>query len=60
MFFRQLSTTEEMKFRRWARTNYKPGSEIPGHWHPVVVEECARIQRERAVFVADHEEEAET
>ncbi len=56
MFFRKLSTEEEARFRAWARTNYEPGSEIPGHYHPVVVEECARINRELAVFVSDDEE----
>ena len=56
MFFRTLSADEETKFRRWAREHYRPGSEIPGHWHPVVVEECARIQRECAVFIDNHEE----
>lgn len=56
MFYRALSADEESRFRRWAREHYHPGSEIPGHYHPVVVEECARINRERAVFVSDDEE----
>lgn len=58
MFFRALTTAEEKSFRQWARDNYKPGSEIQGYWHPIVVEECARMQREHAVFVADSEEDA--
>lgn len=54
MFYRQLTTTEETTFRRWARENYKPGSsEISGCWHPVVQDECVRMNQERAVFVVD-------
>jgi len=53
MFFRTLTSAEETKFRAWARSNYKPGSEIQGSWHPVVQDECVEINRRRSVFVAD-------
>jgi hypothetical protein len=53
MFFRELTPTEETKFRSWARDNYTPGTEISGIWHPVVQDECVRINEQRAVFVAD-------
>lgn len=53
MFFRSLTPVEERKFRRWARDNYEPGSEIKGTWHPVVQDECVEINRRRSVFVAD-------
>lgn len=44
--FRKLDATEEAQFRQWARDNYKPGSKINGVWHPVVQEECTRMNRE--------------
>lgn len=53
MFFRKLTPAEERKFRKWARDNYEPGSEIKGTWHPVVQDECVEINRRRSVFVPD-------
>lgn len=53
MFFRKLTPIEERKFRKWARDNYEPGSEIKGTWHPVVQDECVEINRRRSVFVPD-------
>jgi len=54
MFFRALSPAEEAKFRSWARDNYKAGSEIKGIWHPVVQDECVRINGEKAaLFVVE-------
>jgi hypothetical protein len=53
MMFRALTAKEEANFRKWARTNYKPGTEISGVWHPVVQDECVRINRQGALFVAD-------
>lgn len=44
--FRDLSPSEEADFRRWARANYEPLSEISGVWHPVVQDECRRINQE--------------
>ena len=41
--FRDLSEKEQQSFRAWARENYIPFSPILGVWHPVVQEECARI-----------------
>ena len=51
MFFRALTPAEDAQFRSWARDNYKPGAEIKGIWHPVVQDECVRINEERAQFV---------
>ena len=53
MIYRALTTTEDARFRSWARANYEPGSPVVGVWHPVVQEECARINRERATFIAE-------
>jgi hypothetical protein len=53
MMFRQLNSEEVQQFRAWARENYKTGDPIPGIWHPVIQEECAKINREKATFVFD-------
>ena len=45
--FRNLTTKEEEEFRRWARDNYEPFSEIKGVWHPVVQDECVKINQEK-------------
>ena len=44
--FRDLDSTEEQEFRQWARDNHKAGMEISSAWHPVVVEECTKIDKE--------------
>jgi hypothetical protein len=44
--FRELNAEEEAEFRKWARDNYKPMSEIQGIWHPVVQDECTKINKE--------------
>jgi hypothetical protein len=41
--FKDLTEAEETPFREWARVNYKPFTEIKGVWHPVIQEECAKI-----------------
>lgn len=56
MFFRQLSSEEEEKFKQWARDNYKPFDNINTAWHPAVQEECAKINRENSSFVPDKED----
>lgn len=58
MSFRDLSVDEKARFRAWARENYKPFTEISGVWHPVVQEECAKINAEKATYVPDREEDA--
>ena len=45
--FKDLSAKEEEKFRQWARENYKPLTEIKGIWHPVVQEECVKMNKEK-------------
>ncbi len=39
-------TEEEVEFRKWARDNYTPFSEIKGIWHPIVQDECVKINKE--------------
>lgn len=41
--FRDLSADEEATFRQWARDNYVPLTDIRGIWHPVVQDECRKI-----------------
>lgn len=47
--FRLLNEKEEADFRRWARRNYAPGTEICEVWHPVVQDECRRMCEENGV-----------
>ncbi len=44
--FRNLNSDEEQEFKDWARNNYKPFSEIPGIWHPIIQAECVQINKE--------------
>ena len=43
---RKLDLAEEKEFRKWARDNYRPHQQINGIWHPVVQDECAKINAE--------------
>ena len=43
--FRELSEGDVVQFRAWARNNYEPLTPIKGIWHPVVQEECTKMNR---------------
>ena len=45
-FFRDLDDAEEKEFRQWARDNYQPGQAVSSIWHPVVRDECNRINQQ--------------
>lgn len=45
--FRDLNENEQAAFRKWARENYTPFEPINGVWHPVVQDECAKINAEK-------------
>lgn len=47
--FRFLSREEEADFRRWARANYTPFTEISELWHPVVQDECRLMCEEKQI-----------
>lgn len=47
--WRKLTDKEKVAYRKWARDNYKPLSLIDGLWHPIVQEECAKINREGGI-----------
>jgi hypothetical protein len=44
--FRELGDEEGQEFRDWATDNYVPGAEISNYWHPIVKEECEKINKE--------------
>ena len=44
--FQTLSPEREKVFRQWARENYRPYDPIDGVWHPVVQDECVKINAE--------------
>lgn len=45
--FRALDPAEAERFREWAREHHRPGEPVSPLWHPVVRDECERID-ERA------------
>lgn len=51
--FRELSTEEQAQFRAWARENYTPLEPIKGIWHPVVQEECAKMNAEKNITIEE-------
>lgn len=56
MLFRELDGEEELSFRNWSRSTYKVGEPISGIWHPVVQEECVKMNIEQASFHCDQSE----
>ncbi len=42
-----IDPIEEMRLRAWARRNYAPASERQTSWHPVILDEMRRKDRER-------------
>ena len=45
--FKELDEKEEKLFREWARENYTPLDPIKGIWHPVVQDECVKMNVEK-------------
>lgn len=46
---KELSFKEQQEYREWARANYTPLDKIKALWHPIVRNECEKINR-----FADH------
>jgi hypothetical protein len=44
--FQELDAVEEMKLRAWARRNYQPAPYRDSSWHPIVLDEMQRKDRE--------------
>ncbi len=41
-----LDMIEELKLRRWAREHYVPRSQRERNWHPIVLEEMEKKDRD--------------
>ena len=52
LIFRELNDKEQQEFRKWARDNYKLGSEINSVWHPIVIKECELMNKEKRNSIA--------
>ena len=46
IMFRKLTQDKESEFRKWARDNYKQLEPIEGIWHPVIQDECSKMNAE--------------
>ncbi len=44
--FRNMTDEEEESFRQWVRCNYVKGQEVKNVWHPVVRDECRKVNEE--------------
>ncbi|MGD9856261.1 MAG: hypothetical protein AB7U20_15055 [Planctomycetaceae bacterium] len=42
----EIDPVEEMRLRTWARRHYTPANERDTDWHPVVLDEMRRKDRE--------------
>ncbi|MFN4258550.1 MAG: hypothetical protein ACK4RK_04585 [Gemmataceae bacterium] len=42
----ELDFIEELRLRRWARENYVPVGQREGTWHPVILEEMSKKDRD--------------
>jgi len=50
ILWRELSTSEEKKFRAAARACYTPGTKVDLLWHPVYLHECYRMNKEAGIL----------
>jgi len=41
--YRTLDKKETKEFQQWAKENYVPGTVISPVWHPVIKEECKKM-----------------
>lgn len=49
--FRDLSHEEVIEFCKWAQDHYTPGTPINPLYHPVIVQECRRINEQACVKI---------
>lgn len=49
--FKDLSKEEQKEYRQWARDNWKPGNDIKTIWHPIIVDECNKMNLEKTVEI---------
>jgi hypothetical protein len=45
----EIDPIEEMRLRAWARRHYTPSEQRDSSWHPVVLDEMRRKDREQSV-----------
>ena len=38
---------DEMRLRTWARKNYAPATKRPRDWHPIILDEMGKKDREQ-------------
>jgi hypothetical protein len=43
----EVDPVEEMRLRTWARRNYAPQNRRDSEWHPIVLDEMLRKDREK-------------
>ena len=46
LLLEDLDFIEELRLRRWARENFVPAELRQGSWHPIILEEMVRKERE--------------
>ena len=44
-----VDPVEEMRMRTWARRHYAPAEQRDGNWHPIVLDEMFRKDRESQI-----------
>lgn len=54
MIFKKLNSKEELDYRLFARKNYDEFHSIPGHWHPIIQDECLKMNLENSKFINDN------
>ena len=43
-----IDLIEELRLRRWARENYVPAPKRERNWHPIVIDEMSKKDREQS------------
>ena len=43
-----IDPIDEMRLRTWARKNYAPASKRSRDWHPIILDEMGKKDREQA------------
>lgn len=43
-----IDAVDEIRLRTWARRHYSPAGERDVNWHPIVLDEMEKIDREEA------------
>jgi hypothetical protein len=49
-----VDLVDELRLRRWARLNYVSADERSRHWHPVIMDEMLRKDRELVCEEREH------